>query len=466
MHFLKKKILQYLKGKNKIIFTDHEKSHSVEEFKKRVNFFLVNIKKNIDNQSSKGIVIILPRDVNYFACIFACWILKCYFVPMREDMIKSEINYQIKTSESCLIIKRFKNKIIFKKIKYKTKNVNNKENLSYIIFTSGSTGPRKGVKITYANFETYFKSIRKVFNKKNIRFNSLLINGEITFDIIQADLVFALLFKAEICLTENPKNFFHLLDLMMRRKVEAIYSVPSTWEKIIYLIENRKMKIHFLKYLNSGGELLNIRLVKKMKKYFPKSKIINFYGPTEFTINATFLEIDQKLLNSKKIIDEFGNISIGKPLPNTKIKILKKNPSDQYGELLLGGSQIMKGYINIKKNFKMNIQKKYFYPTGDLVSLKHGFIFYKGRNKDYVKLDGYRINLENISNSLSKLFRKKTIVILRNKSLVAYIETSKKFKINPVILRKKFEFWEIPSEFYFLKELPKLESGKIAKNYL
>jgi D-alanine--poly(phosphoribitol) ligase subunit 1 len=466
MCFLKKKILQYINGENKIIFTDYKKSYSVEEFKQRVNFFLTNIKKNIDYQDSKGIAIILPRDVNYFACIFACWILKCYFVPMREDMIKSEKNYQIKVSESCLIIKRLKNKIIFKKIKNNTKNVNNKENLSYIIFTSGSTGPRKGIKITYENFEAYFKSISKVFIKKKIKYNSLLINGEITFDIIQADLVFALLFKAEICLTENPKNFFHLFDLMTRRKVEAIYSVPSTWEKIIYLIESRKIKINFLKYLNSGGELLNINLINKMRKYFPRAKITNFYGPTEFTVNATFLEIEQKLIKSKKIIDEYGNLSIGKPLPNTKVKILKKNSSDQYGELLLSGPQIMKGYINSKKNFKIKIKKKYFYPTGDLVSIKHGFIFYKGRNKDYVKLDGYRINLDNISNSLSKLFQKKTIVILKNKSLVAYIETHKKFKINSAILKKKFEFWEIPSEFLFLKEFPKLDSGKIAKNYL
>ena len=171
MCFLKKKILQYINGENKIIFTDYKKSYSVEEFKQRVNFFLTNIKKNINYQDSKGIAIILPRDVNYFACIFACWILKCYFVPMRDDMIKSEKNYQIKVSESCLIIKRLKNKIIFKKIKNNTKNVNNKENLSYIIFTSGSTGPRKGVKITYENFEAYFKSISKVFIKKKIKYN-------------------------------------------------------------------------------------------------------------------------------------------------------------------------------------------------------------------------------------------------------------------------------------------------------
>lgn len=461
MSFLKKLIVEYLNCENRIIFSDYENSYSAKSFKEKVNFFLINLRNNISSNGSRGVAIILPRDVNYFACIFACWILKYYFVPLREDMITAEKNYQIKTSEACIIVKKFKNKIIFEKKKNRTKNLNNIENICYIIFTSGSTGPRKGVKITYTNLNAYLNSIKKIYLKNKIKYNSLLINGEITFDIIQADLIFALLFKSEICVTESPKNFFHLFDLAISRKVEAIYAVPSTWEKIIYLIEKRKIKINSLKYLNSGGELLNIKLVKKMKKYFPKAKIINFYGPTEFTINATWLEVSEKLLKNKSILDEHGNLSIGKPLPNVKIKILKKDASDYYGELYLNGPQIMKGYINSKNFLFTYFGKNKYYPTGDLVVKKNNLIFYKGRNKDYIKLNGYRINLNSISNLLSKIFKKKTIVTLKNKSLIANIETDKKFRINFKILKKNFEFWEIPNEFNFLRDLPKLPSGKV-----
>ena len=134
------------------------------------------IKKN----DAKKIAIILPRGVDYFACIFACWLSNCYFIPLKEQLLPSEKKYQIKISEACIVVKKKGNQIIVLKKKSKNLNPNNIEKLCYVIFTSGSTGPKKGVKITYKNFCSYLKSIKKI-SKSNFKFNSLLINGDITF---------------------------------------------------------------------------------------------------------------------------------------------------------------------------------------------------------------------------------------------------------------------------------------------
>ena len=45
-------------------------------------------------------------------------------------------------------------------------------------------------------------AIKKIWKK--FVSNSLLINGELTFDIFNADLAFALLYKTEICITPDP----------------------------------------------------------------------------------------------------------------------------------------------------------------------------------------------------------------------------------------------------------------------
>ena len=133
---------------------------------------------------------------------------------------------------------------------------------------------------------------------------------------------------------------------------------------------------------------------------------------------------------------------------------------------MLSGPQLMKGYINSSKNNFKFIGSKKYYLTGDLVYKKGRYLFFLGRNKDYVKVKGYRVNLTNISNIISNLIKKKTVVIISKKKLVAIIENNKKINLNKFPLKKKLQFWEIPSEFRFIKEIPKLNSGKINKNIL
>ena len=50
---------------------------------------------------------------------------------------------------------------------------------------------------------------------------------------------FALILNAEICITEDEKNIFSLIELLHRRKIESIYSVPSTGKK--YYIFSKKV---------------------------------------------------------------------------------------------------------------------------------------------------------------------------------------------------------------------------------
>ena len=115
----------------------------------------------------------------------------------------------------------------------------------------------------------------------------------------------------------------------------------------------------FVRQINSGGELLSSKIVTKMQKFFPKAKIFNFYETTEFTINSTFIFINKNKIKQIIKLRIKKNITIGQPLPNINYKIEKKNKFDRYGELMLSGPQLMKGYINSSKNnFKIYRFKK------------------------------------------------------------------------------------------------------------
>ena len=152
---------------------------------------------------------------------------------------------------------------------------------------------------------SYYRAIKNEFKNKR-PFKSLVISGELTFDITLADFIFALVFKTSIALTDKSKNLLSLIDMVDTYKIEAMYLVPSALNKLLE-ISNRLGKNHLLsiKHINLGGERLSPSLLLKTKK-FKNICLYNFYGPTEFTINS----LCHKVVLNKN----YSDVPIGKPL--------------------------------------------------------------------------------------------------------------------------------------------------------
>jgi len=459
---IKKLIYLFLKDNNKIIFIDSKKSYTCKEFKEKI-FFFKNQFTAIwsKNNTNKGVAILLDRNVNYFAVIFAVWLSNGYYLPLSKKNTKKNNNYQIKKSGISIVVTDIEKNIVVKK----RKTLRHKKflNLSYIIFTSGSTGKKKGVMISNKSFISYLKNIKN--NVNNIKPKSILINGEITFDIVNADIVFALINKSRICITENPKNLFSLISLLKASKSDSLYCVPTTWENIIYFSKSLNQKYNFLKYAISGGEQLSKKTYDNIKKIAPNAKIFNFYGPTEFTINVSFAELNIKNINKNELIDNNNNFAIGRIFPSIKYKILNKNKSNE-GELFLSGKQMMSGYVNSKKNNFYKINNKYYYNTGDIVKKNiHNVLFFIGRKKDYIKYKGYRINLQNISNHIKKNLKKNCVIKIINNNIIAYFEKTKKLsKLEINKITNQLEEYEKPNKIVYLKKFPLLSNGKIDHN--
>ena len=139
---LKKLINNYLNGVDKIIFTDYKKSYYRSEFLTKVNYYKKHLNlKWRNNHKNRGIAILVNRNIDYFAIIFACWLCNGYYVPLTKYISKRNFEYQVKNSLVSLVAIEKKNKIFLKTVR---SNLKKKfSNLSYIIFTSGSTGEKK-----------------------------------------------------------------------------------------------------------------------------------------------------------------------------------------------------------------------------------------------------------------------------------------------------------------------------------
>ena len=116
-------ILNYLNSHDKkIAISDQDGNYSFKDFREKV-FKFKNILKNKlkKKEGSRGIAILLERNVDYIAIIFAAWLSHYYYVPLSINSPKKNINYQIKTSNIDILVTKKKKEIFFERIKKKKK---------------------------------------------------------------------------------------------------------------------------------------------------------------------------------------------------------------------------------------------------------------------------------------------------------------------------------------------------------
>jgi acyl-coenzyme A synthetase/AMP-(fatty) acid ligase len=474
MNTLNSLVNRYLsQSDKKILITDSWNSFSTAEFTKKVNYYKNLLVQNWSKkpQLKRGIAIYLDRGVEYLAIIFASWLANGYYLPLNKNSPQSIIDEQIRDSQVSLIaiIPASSDQVELKFIKPDENTPQTDENdkiqfddLAYVIFTSGSTGRKKGVAISKTALNSYSQGIQTIFDKVFIA-NSVIINGELTFDISLADIIFALCFKTEICITSQASDLLSLCSIIKKRNVESVYAVPSTWELILD-IENKidEFSLTGVKNIFVGGEAFTKKLLLKIRERCPFAKIYNMYGPTEFTINATFFEITEELFSSDNEI-----IPIGFPLPGVTTHIKQDSSPGNTGELYLSGKQLLAGYVNHLNPIIIENNTAY-YPTGDLVQQdQNGVIHYIGRIRDYEKVSGYRLNIFDIGSAIDNILCEQCKTVIIGGKIICIVKllpNTKKDNINSRIYsyaNNYLEIYERPAKIIFLPEFPLNASGKL-----
>ncbi len=158
------------------------------------------------------------------------------------------------------------------------------------------------------------------------------------------------------------------------------------------------------------------------------------YGPTETTVAVCAYPITHSTLVNLEV-----NAPIGIVDKKVSYYILDENkqpvPQGQVGELHIGGVCLARGYLNqlelTQEKFIPNpfTQDNYgrLYKTGDLCKeLPNGVLECLGRIDQQVKVNGFRIQLEEIEKCLAEHPRIKDVIVLvkenllHEKQLVAY----------------------------------------------
>ncbi|MGW3226981.1 non-ribosomal peptide synthetase family protein [Kitasatospora sp. NPDC001095] len=279
------------------------------------------------------------------------------------------------------------------------------ESLAYVIYTSGSTGRPKGVMIEHRSVVSQLRWMHSAGHLDPEV--TVLQKTPMSFDAAQweilAPAVGARVVAGTPGLYRDPEA---LVAAVRRHRVTALQCVPTLLRAL--LDTEGFTDCTGLTRVFAGGEALSRRLARDLLQALPQAALVNLYGPTECTINATSHLVDPAAPG-----DGAGSVPIGRPVADTRCYVLDEEllpvAADGVGELYIGGVQLARGYLNRPELTAERFVRAPFdpgerlYRTGDLVQWNpDGTLQFAGRVDNQVKLRGYRVELDEIARAIEE----------------------------------------------------------------
>lgn len=355
------------------------------------------------------------------------------------------------------------------------KKVSNEETAA-ILFSSGSEGEPKGVMLSHKNFMANVKQISDVLNMQDE-------------DVLLASLplfhAFGLTATTWLPMIEGIPMVCHPdpTDAVGIGKAVAKYNATVMFGTSTFLrLYAKNKKVHPLMFdsirlIVAGAEKLSPEVKEAFKHKFNKN-IYEGYGVTESAPVASVNIPD--VLETDEFTVQVGNKdgSIGLPLPGTAFKIVDPNTMeelkvDEDGLILIGGPQVMKGYLKDEaktQEVMIKIDGVSWYKTGDKGHIDaDGYLYIVDRYSRFAKLGGEMVSLGGIESEIKAFINNSEVELLavnlpdakKGEKVILLING---YKNAPELKKDLIEYGmnplTIPAEIFEVDSIPKLGTGK------
>jgi amino acid adenylation domain-containing protein len=355
-------------------------------------------------------------------------------------------------------------------------------NLAYVMWTSGSSGHPKGVMVEHRAVVNYTKVVADALALTSD--DRVLQSAAISFDTAVEEIFPCLSSGATLVLRtksmlDSVRGFLETCDAW---GITVLDLPTAYWHELTVRLEAEAISLPpAVRTVVIGGERAIPQSLAVWRRQVGSGvRLVNTYGPTEVTVAATICDLS----SAETAVETRREVPIGRPIANAQVYVLDPDmrpvPIGAPGELYVGGAGLARGYLNRDDLTAARFIANPFcdepgarlYKTGDLARwLPDGRLEFLGRIDRQVKINGHRIELEEVEAALGAHPEvRQAAVEMRedspgDKRLLAFI-VGAPGSVLPLrslrdFLGERLPSFMLPSAFVELDALPLTPHGKI-----
>lgn len=356
------------------------------------------------------------------------------------------------------------------------------EQTGYVIFTSGTTGKPKGILIDepkLLNLCIWYADTFGIQQDSRV----MLLNN-FNFDASIKNLYTPLMQGAAMVCTKNGLfNTFEIIEDIRQFQVTHVNCVPSLMAAILDTARHESFRhLESVQHTILGGDVFEcgpLRLWAGAENCH--SAFANVYGPAECTSVSTFYQMDQRA------VLQMERTPIGRPIYHKNVYVLndarRRVPMGTIGQIYISGLGVITGYETAVKEQARFLPAPWdadelLYATGDLGAWDaNGELLYFGRNDNQLKVNGQRIEAEELEIRAQSCREIESCMVRlwkdgeNNGHLVLYytvshgVQGTAKEEIRSY-LRSIFPPSLVPQQYVCMEKLPLTANGKKDRNHL
>jgi amino acid adenylation domain-containing protein len=275
------------------------------------------------------------------------------------------------------------------------------DSAAYVIFTSGSTGTPKGIVHTHRSYMSSVQARNDVLHRRGER---VLQFASFSFDVCIDDICTTLLLGGTVCIPSESERFNGLVDFMNQYRVTSAELTPSFARSLV------PDSLPYLKFISLSGEPSTQE--DKSRWLEAGLTVLDEYGPAEVAIKSN-VKVVQATSSAKDKGPPVGCIAwITEPGNPHRLQEI-----GGLGELLLEGPTLARCYLNdpVRTDLAFICNPDWLpadihghrrmYRTGDLASYgPGGCIYIHGRQDTQVKVNGQRVELQQVEGRINSYF--------------------------------------------------------------